>query len=148
MDMSSYWAVPVDVSSYWAVPVDMSSYWAVPVDVSSCWAVPVYMSSCWAISSTVILLSARIKSLTACCFSGVFISEGLPCLGSSLMLVRPSLNLAIHLYTFFGSNSYSHNGQTFFYRLHFVTPSAARNLITALCSSCVASSRGKPSKKN
>ena len=61
------------------------------------WAVPVDMSSCWAISSTVILLSARIKSFTACCFSGVFISDGLPCLGSSLILLRPALNLHISL---------------------------------------------------
>ena len=55
---------------------------------------------CWAISLTVILLSTRIKSFTACCFSGVFTSEGLPCLGSSLILVRSSLKLSIHLYTF------------------------------------------------
>ena len=33
-------------------------------------------------------------------FSRCFTSEGLPCLGSSLILVRPSLNFLIHLYTF------------------------------------------------
>ena len=54
---------------------------------------------CWAISSTVILLSARIKSFTACCFAGVFTSKGLPCLSSSLILyaLLKSLDPFIHI---------------------------------------------------
>ena len=34
-------------------------------------------------------------------FSGAFTFEGLPCLGSSLILVRPSLNLSIHTHISF-----------------------------------------------
>ena len=99
--------------------------------------------------STVILLSARIKSLTACCFSGVFTSEGLPCMGSSLILIRPSLNLSIHLYTFLWFKQLLPYWTDILVSTSLsFSPSAARNLITALCSSCIASSKGEAILKN
>ena len=76
-------------------------------------------------------------------------SEGLPCLGSSLILIHPSLNLSIHLYTFLWFKQLLPYWTDILVSTSLsFAPSAARNLITALCSSCIASSKGEAILKN
>ena len=78
----------------------------------------------------------RKQSSLCCCFSGVFTSEGLPCLGSSMMLVLPPLNLSIHLYTFLWFKQLLPYWADILVKTSLgFTPSAARNLITALVAS-------------